>query len=269
MTLIQPINIRDVNVFDVTVPPITQRYSVTPGALPFYNPVTLPVGVPLILMPGCVEAHPESKPQNPNKKLVKDDEDGAKVYCDAGMPSFDAMDYTPENLIIQREIETPVVDVPPPPETPEVEAPDIPPTEEEVPCPGLNAPRIGDIAQNKEEKVSGFELQTDPATNKEICVTLYEDIPALEALLPDVQTVSTTAVIATVATGSALLAKPLADLLLRVFRPAIKKGVTTFQTKVLQKAPRQLSRSEIQTNHYRKSKGLDPFSPPKKKKAKG
>ena len=268
MTLIQPINIHDVNVFDITVPPITQRYSVTPGALPFYNPVTVPVGVPLILMPGCVEAHPESKPQNPNNKLVKDDEDGAKVYCDAGMPSFDAMDYTPENLIIQREIETPVVDVPPPPDTPEVEPPDIPPTEEEVPCPGLNAPRIGDIAQNKEEKVSGFELQTDPATNKEICVTLYEDIPALEALLPDVQTVSTTAVIATVATGSALLAKPLADLLLRVFRPAIKKGVTTFQTKVLKKAPRQLSRSEIQTNYYRKSKGLDPFSPPKKKKAK-
>lgn len=99
-------------------------------------------------------------------------------------------------------------------------------------------------------------------------MTLYEDIPPLEALLPDVQTVSTTAVIATVATGSALLAKPLADLLLRVFRPAIKKGVTTFQTKVLKKAPRQLSRSEIQTNHYRKSKGLDPFSPPKKKKAK-
>ena len=268
MTLIQPININDVNVFDITLPPITQRYSVTPGALPFYNPVTVPVGVPLILMPGCVEAHPESKPQNPNDNLVKDDEDGAKVYCDAGMPSFDAMDYTPENLIIQREIETPVVDVPPPPDTPEVEPPDIPPTEEEVPCPGLNAPRIGDIAQNKEEKVSGFELQTDPATNKEICVTLYEDIPALEALLPDVQTVSTTAVIATVATGSALLAKPLADLLLRVFRPAIKKGVTTFQTKVLKKAPRQLSRSEIQTNHYRKSKGLDPFSPPKKKKAK-
>ena len=269
MTLIQPINIKDVNVFDITVPPITQRFSVTPGALLFYNPVTVPVGVPLILMPGCVEAHPESKPQNPNNNLVKDDEDGAKVYCDAGMPSFDAMDYTPENLVITREIETPVVDVPPPPETPEVEAPDIPPTEEEIPCPGLNAPRIGDIAQNKEEKVSGFELQTDPITNKEICVTLYEDIPALEALLPDVQTVSTTAVIATVATGSALLAKPLADLLLRVFRPAIKKGVTTFQTKVLKKAPRQLSRSEIQTNHYRKSKGLDPFSLPKKKKAKG
>ena len=258
MTLIQPINIHDVNVFDITVPPITQRYSVTPGALPFYNPVTVPVGVPLILMPGCVEAHPESKPQNPNNKLVKDDEDGAKVYCDAGMPSFDAMDYTPENLIIQREIETPVVDVPPPPDTPEVEPPDIPPTEEEVPCPGPNAPRIGDVAQNKEEKVSGFELQTDPTTNKEVCVTLYEDIPALEALLPDVQTVSTTAVIATVATGSALLAKPLADLLMRVFRPAIKKGVTTFQTKVLKKKSRKLTRQEIATNLLRQKKGLPP-----------
>lgn len=268
MTLIQPINIKDVNVFDITVPPITQRFSVTPGALPFYNPVTLPVGVPLILMPGCVEAHPESKPQNPNDELVKDDEDGVKIYCDAGMPSFDAMDYTPENLIIQREIETPVVDVPPPPDTPEVEAPDIPPINEEVPCPGPNAPRIGDVAQNKEEKVSGFELQTDPVTNKEICVTLYEDIPALEALLPDVQTVSTTAVIATVATGSALLAKPLADLLMRVFRPAIKKGVTTFQTKVLKKKSRKLTRQEKATNLLRQKKGLPPAYQSFEKKAK-
>jgi len=263
---IQPIDIKQINVFDITIPPVTQTYAPVPGALPFYGPVTGPVGVPLIMIPGCVEAHPESKPQNPNNELVKDDEDGAKVYCDAGAPSFDAMDYTPENLIIQREIETPVVDVPPPPETPEVQAPNIPKTDEEIPCPGLNAPRIGDIAQNKEEKVSGFELQVDPTTNKEICVTLYEDIPAIEALLPDVQTVSTTAVIATVATGSALLAKPLADLLMRTFRPAIKKGLTTFQTKVLKKTPRKLSQNELRTNRYRKSKGLDPFVLPKKKK---
>ena len=111
--------------------------------------------------------------------------------------------------------------------------PDTPPTEteEDPPCPGPNAPRIGDVAQNMKEKVSGFELQRDPMNpdGVKICVTLYEDIGAVEAFLPTPQVATTTAVIATVATGSALLAKPLADLMLRVFRPAIKKAIGTVQ----------------------------------------
>ena len=67
------------------------------------------------------------------------------------------------------------------------------------------APRIGDVAQNMKEKVSGFELQRDPRNpdGEKICVTLYEDIGAVEAFLPTPQVVTTTAVIATVATGSA------------------------------------------------------------------
>ena len=44
--------------------------------------------------------------------------------------------------------------------------------------------------------------------SKEICVILYEDINIVEQYLPTAQVASTTAVIATVATTSALLAKP-------------------------------------------------------------
>ena len=105
--------------------------------------------------------------------------------------------------------------------------PDTPPTEteEDPPCPGPNAPRIGDVAQNKIEKVSGFELQVDPRNpdGVKICVVLYEDIGAAEQFLPAPQVAATTAAIAVVATSSALLAKPLADLLLKVVKPAVKK----------------------------------------------
>ena len=54
-------------------------------------------------------------------------------------------------------------------------------------------------------------------------MVLYEDIPWTAQYLPAPQVAATTAGIAVVATSSALLAKPLADLLLKVIKPAIKK----------------------------------------------
>ena len=95
---------------------------------------------------------------------------------------------------------------------------------ESPPCPGPNAPRIGDVAQNQKERVSGYELQT--VNGELVCVTLWEDIPLVEQYLPTAQVATTTAAIAVTAASSALLAKPLADLLLRVFKPVIKKVIT-------------------------------------------
>ena len=166
------------------------------------------------------------------------------------------MNYEPEQLIMTYEQKPPVV--PPPPEanldTPET--PSIPKTDEDVPCPGPNAPRIGDVAQNQKEKVSGYELQKDPANpKKEICVILYEDIGVVEAYLPSANVATTTAAIATVAGASALLAKPLADLLLRVFRPAIKQALGKVN-KLLGKTPYKPSQAELRTNEYRVKKGL-------------
>ena len=152
---------------------------------------------------------------------------------------------------------SPPVAPPPEPEVNTPETPSIPKTDgEEVPCPGPNAPRIGDVAQNQKEKVSGYELQKDPANpKKEICVILYEDIGVVEAYLPSANVATTTAAIATVAGASALLAKPLADLLLRVFRPAIKQALGKVN-KLLGKTPYKPSQAELRTNEYRVKKGL-------------
>ena len=214
-------------------------------------PVTVDIGKPIVDIPGCVEVHPENKYPNgtKNKQLAKDDD--TVTFCDAGMPSFDAMDYTPEQLIITRDVPPPPVEPPPdPPTSPEVKPPTIP--EGETECPAPNQPRVGDLTQNGEEKVIGHELQGTT------CVVLYEPTTTAEKFLPSTNQVSTTAAIAIVATASAA-ATPL---LLRLIKPAIKKLTTTVQKKIGKH--RELSRSEIRANEYRAKKGLPPLNLKKK-----
>ena len=98
---------------------------------------------------------------------------------------------------------------------------------------------------------------------------LYEPINIAEQYLPSAQVATTTASIAAVAGASALLAKPLADLLLKVFKPAIKQ-VLGKVNKLLGKTPYRLTSDEIRTNEYRVKKGLleIPFAKNHAKKAK-
>jgi len=225
-------------------------------------PVVINIGNPIVNMPGCVKMHKDDKRHKNNipidKNMVENDSKGAMTLCpDGSYPTYDAMNYEPEQLQMTYSTEAPPVAPPPEPEVNTPETPSIPKTDdEEVPCPGPNAPRIGDVAQNQKEKVSGYELQKDPANPaKEICVVLYEDISVIEAYLPSANVATTTAAIATVAGASALLAKPLADLLLRVFRPAIKQALGKVN-KLLGKTPYKPTQAELRTNEYRVKKGL-------------
>ena len=213
---IRDIDIRSVEVRDIRIP----SWMTNQPRLPSAPPVTVQVGVPVIDIPGCVEAHLENK-KGTNDNLVEDDPKGARVFCDGNMPSFNPIQYEPENMVIERPAPVPKVPSPEVPAAPEIPKDAVPKVEEnEVECPPPNAPRIGDVAQNQKERVSGFELQNG------VCVTLYEDIPWQAQYLPAPQVAATTAGIAVVATSSALLAKPLADLLLKVFKPVIKKAIT-------------------------------------------
>jgi len=217
-----------------------------------YVPVTVEIGKPIVDMPGCVEAHELNKTEaggTKNKQLALDDD--TVTFCDAGTPSFNAMDYTPEQLTITQDIPPPPVEPPPdPPSGTDVQPPKIPKTE--VECPAPNQPRVGDLTQNGEEKVIGHEVQNN------ICVVLYEPTTTVEKFLPSTNQATTTAAIAIVATASAA-ATPL---LLRLIKPAIKKLTTTVQKKLGKH--RELSKSEIRTNQYRQSKGLPPLKVPKK-----
>ena len=200
-----------------------------PTVVPPVVPVTEIIGSPVVNMPGCVKVHKENvKERNRNKMLVDDDPKGNTVLCDAGAPYYQPADYDYRGLswqtVYNESDEAPEgVDTgePPAPEIPEPPgAPETPPnTAEDVECPPLNARRIGDLNQAGTEKVVGYKLTPDG----KICETQWEVLSFTEQYLPSVPVVTTTATIAVVATSSALLAKPLADLLLKVIKPVVKK----------------------------------------------
>ena len=246
--------IEDINIPNISIPILDGRsWMYVIPAVPNNNPpVTLQLGFPIVELPGCVEAHPDNKIGSNNlpldRNLVNDDPDGVTILCPNGeYPSYDAMNFEPEQTV-------PTTATPPPPVAPP--APEIPNTGEiattakDIECPAPNQPRIGDVAQNQKEKVSGYELRDG------ICVILYEDIGVVEQYLPSLQVVGTTAGIAVVATTSALLAKPLADLLLKVVKPVVKKVITSVKKKFGHHEKRP-SRSELLTKKYRQQKNLE------------
>ena len=221
--------IKPIGIPNVTIPQVVQRDWLI--GVPFvpsnHQPVTLQLGFPIVEMPGCVTMHKDNKDHVTkmpfDHDLVNQDPKGSTVLCPHGeYPTYEAMDYQPENLVVTRE--TPPPPVAPPPE---VEAPPVPDTgnitkDKEIECPAPNQPRVGDLTQNGEERVTGHEIQNGQ------CVVLYESTTAVEKFLPSTNQVSTTAAIAVVATASAA-ATPL---LLRVIKPIIKKITDTVRKKL-------------------------------------
>ena len=216
------------------------------------QPFILHIGSPIVDIPGCVEYHPDSAKNRETPNLKEEDSQGTKVLCDATYPTYDAMDYTPEDLLIQVDTPPPVVEPPP-----EIDPPEVPPTgdlgNKEIECPGPNNLRVGDLTQAGDEKVVGHEIQGTT------CVTLYEPTTIAEKFLPSANQASTTLAIAVIATAGAA-ATPL---LLRLIKPIIKKLTTTAQKKL--GSHRELSKSEIQANKYREKKGIPPLKIRKKK----
>ena len=214
-------------------------------------PFKLNIGSPVVDMPGCVQYHPDSAKNRETPNLKEEDSTGTRVLCDGEYPTYDAMDYTPEDLLIIRETPPPKVDPPP-----EIDPPEVPPTgdlgNKEIECPGPAQLRVGDVTQSGDERVVGHELQGTT------CVTLYEPTTAVEKFLPSVNQATTTVAIAVIATAGAA-ATPL---LLRLIKPIIKKLTTTAQKKLGRH--RELSKSEIITNKYREKKGLPPLKIKKK-----
>ena len=227
------------------------------------------IGVPVVDMPGCVKVHKENvRERSRNKNLVNDDPKGNMVLCDAGMPyyeppNYDARELTwqtitteqeePEGVNTDTDVETDF-DTPSPPEIP-------PETAGEVECPPKNARRIGDRNQKGDEQVKEYKLTPDG----KICETIWEPVTMVDQYLPTVGTITTTATIGAVAATSALLAKPLADLLLKVLKPITKKIVGKVN-QILGKTPRKPSRSEVLADQYRQKKGLLPLKKTVKKK---
>ena len=124
---------------------------------------------------------------------------GSTVLCPHGeYPTYEAMDYQPEQLIITREVPPPPVE--PPPTPPEFTPDAIPEAKkEDVQCPGPGQLRVGDLTQSGDERVVGHRL----IDNGKTCETLYEPTTTVEKFLPSVNQTTTTVAIAVVATAGA------------------------------------------------------------------
>ena len=246
---IPQIGVQNINIPSIQAPNI---YNYVPHTKVY--PFILHIGSPVVNMPGYVKYHPDAAKNRETPNLKEEDSQGTRVLCDATYPTYDAMDYTPEDLLILTETPPPKVEPPP-----EVDPPEVPPTgnlgKKEVECPGPGNLRVGDLTISGDEKVTGHELSADGKT----CITLYEPTTVAEKFLPSVNQASTTLAIAVIATAGAA-ATPL---ILRLIKPAVKKAITTLQKKVGKH--RELSRSEIQANKYREKKGLPPLKVRKKK----
>jgi hypothetical protein len=171
-------------------------------------------------MPGCVEAHESN---NSNKNLLKDDKNGIITYCDAGLPSFNPPNFEPRQVI------------PTKPADFDTKFKDEKKEKEDIIDAASDASQVKTIKCRPDEKIN-LELNR--------CEKILEEqkepereIPWHEQYLPEPSAVTTTASIALVATTSALMAKPLADLLLKTIKPTIKKIVKKVQ-KILKKEPK-------------------------------
>ena len=211
------------------------------AAMPIYPPVTTQVGVPIVNIPGCVESHRDS---SENQTLKEEDRDGVQVFCDAGTPSYNPIDYDPRRLKIETESPPPPPIIPPDTKTPETPAAPAPPKTDTplAECPSraqeLKNP-VGKILEGN-KKITGYET-----VGKE-CLPVFENLNIPDQIvqnIPSAGMITVTASIAVVATTSALLAKPLADLLLKVVKPVTKKVVKKIAA-LRGKKPPVLSESE-------------------------
>ena len=243
---------------DIIQIPFTPDYLLEPPqALQVPVPVTNQIGVPIVDIPGCVEAHEVDE----NNMLESDDPKGVKVYCDGQAPSFNPIDYNKDKLKYEYEPQVPPVS--PTPDAPDAKTPEIPKkgATVEIKCPTeaqeLKEP-IGTIVDAGKKKIVEYRL-----VGKE-CIPIKEDLKIPDQIIkaiPSAGQVTTTASIAVVATAAAA-ATPF---LLKVVKPIVKQIIKKVQ-KVLGKEPPKLSQNEIQANKFREKRGLPPLKQPKKKK---
>ena len=244
------IHVKEVDIPNIYLPDWMSRQPNVDHLVP---PVVLNIGNPIVDIPGCVKMHRDNQYHNNglpiDRNLVENDPDRAMIVCDAEVPSYDAMNFEPEQLIITREAEVPNV------RPPDVEAPEVPSTgdlgkKEEVPCPGPGNLRVGDITQSGDERVIGHKLSDDG----KVCETLYEPTTAVEKFIPSTNQATNALAIAVIATAGAT-ATPI---ILRIVKPILTKIWKTIQKKTGKKVEPP-TRSEIISNKYREKKGLPPL----------
>ena len=220
----------------ISVPEIPTWRNIQPQSIPSEPPITLMLGFPVGDIPGCVETR-NTQPGNPDVYAI--DPKGNFTVCDGTMPSFPAaLDFTPGTLTYSRAKPPAIAPEKKPtgdkqsaasPSPVESPPPGIPNLDPKLPCPPPDAIPIG--AKNKQQTavVTGYKLINGK------CETQFDtlDVPTIISnYLPGGPVVVTTATIAAVATTTAIIAKPLGDILLKAVKPIVKKTIKKVKEKL-------------------------------------
>ena len=209
-------------------------------------PVVVPMGFPVVNIPGCVEA----RRSNENENLVTNDPDGNLILCDAQYPSYDAMNFVPEELIYTEREETQRYEEP---ET--LPAPEVPKAALEA-CPPDGAPEVGTKVEEGTKQIIKYEL----VGNR--CVTRYKKLNVQQQIIdaiPTIPQIVKTGSITLVATSVALSS----PILLKAVKPILQQVIKKIK-KILGKKAERPNLSERRTISYREKRGLPPLKKKKK-----
>ena len=214
----------DISINEIQINTIpTYDFTNTSTSLPIAAPVVVNIGVPVVNIPGCVEATETNTAKN--NQLREDDPNGVVTFCDSGVPNFNPLSFEPNQMILTGppKVDNRTPEKPKPPEAKTDTPPPPSPPTAKVECPTkvqqAQEP-VGTLVEGFRKKVTGYELID------KTCVQITEPVPLptqILAGLPSGGQVMQVGGIAVIATSSALLAKPLADLLLKAVKPAVKK----------------------------------------------
>jgi len=211
--------IREIKIRELDIPPIPDWLMNYPQSIPLAVPVTQNIGLPIVDIPGCVEAH---EANNGSKTLQQDDPNGVLIFCDGSIPSFNPINFEPNQVLPKT---SPKIDTrqPKPPPVPELPVSKTPPATANIDCPTAAQTAkepVGTYIEGFRKKVTDYQLIGNQ------CVQITEKVPIPEQViagLPSPGSVVMTGGIAVIATASALAAKPLADILLKLVKPTVKK----------------------------------------------
>ena len=89
----------DISINDIEINTIrTYDFNNNSTSLPIAAPVVVDIGVPVVNIPGCVEATETNTAKN--NQLREDDPNGVVTFCDSGVPNFSPISFEPNQMIL-------------------------------------------------------------------------------------------------------------------------------------------------------------------------
>ena len=168
---------------------------------------------------GCTLYHRDTK-NTGNRNLIIEDPNGVISNCP--YPSFNPLDYVPDQLTITEEIPNLANDSEmPTSDPPKTKIPKEKKEDEYKPCPSKREQRVGDFRNEKRlERVTGHKRGDDGVE----CITLYEDVPFIDQYIPTPSVVVSTAAIATVAATTPIIINLIKPLVKQVIKKITSKN---------------------------------------------